>query len=72
MSFDEGYRAGSTGCAKAIETAETLGALREQKRIIELIKPFAQCDECDAGGKADDCSPKLAQYIIDLIKKVDK
>ena len=72
MGFDEGYKAGFAGCAKAIETAETLGAIREQKRIIALIEPFAQCDECDAGSKSDDCSPKLAQYIIDLIKKVDK
>jgi hypothetical protein len=72
MSFDEGYKAGTVGMAKAIETAETLGSIREQKRIIAIIEPFAKCDECDAGGKADDCSPALAQYIIDLIKKVDK
>jgi hypothetical protein len=69
MSFDEGYKAGTIGMVKAIETAETLGSIRERKRIIAIIEPFAKCDECDAGGKSDDCSPKLAQHIIALINE---
>ena len=44
------------------------GRVAERTRIIKLIEPFAQCDECDAGNKADDCSPKLAQFILELIK----
>ena len=72
MSWEQGYEAGNNGLIAAVNTAKLLGAIEERERILAIIKPFAQCDECDAGGKADDCSPKLAQYIIDLIKKVDK
>ena len=72
MTWAEGYDNGQKGMLQAIETAELLGAIRERNRIIAIIKPFAQCDECDAGGKVDDCSPKLAQYIIDLINAENK
>jgi hypothetical protein len=37
MSFDEGYRAGTVGMAKAIDTAHLLGTIEERKRIIRLI-----------------------------------
>jgi hypothetical protein len=69
MSWAEGYDNGQKGMLQAIETAELLATIRERKRIIAIIKPYAQCDECDAGGRVDDCSPKLAQYIIALINK---
>lgn len=72
MSWGEGYDIGQKGMLQAIATAENLATKRERDRIIEIIKPFAQCDECEAGGKSDDCSPKLAQYIIALIKGENK
>ena len=72
MSWGEGYGAGQRGMLQALQTATEVAKNREQKRIIELIEPFAQCDECEAGNKSDDCSPKLAQYIIELIKKDGK
>lgn len=52
---------------KGREAGIAWGERLERDRIIALIEPFAQCDECEAGGKSDDCSPKLAQYIIDSI-----
>jgi hypothetical protein len=44
------------------------GVRRERERVLGIVAQFAQCDECEAGGKADDCSPPLAQHIIKLIK----
>jgi hypothetical protein len=37
MSFDQGYKAGTEGMAKAIDTAHLLGTIEERKRIIRLI-----------------------------------
>jgi hypothetical protein len=37
MSFDQGYKAGTFGMAKAIDTAHLLGTIEERKRIIRLI-----------------------------------
>jgi hypothetical protein len=37
MSFDDGYKAGISGMAKAIDTAHLIGTIQERKRIIALI-----------------------------------
>ena len=37
MSFDQGYKAGTEGMAKAIDTAHLIGTIQERKRIIALI-----------------------------------
>ena len=37
MSFDEGYKAGIQGMAKAIDTAHLIGRIEERKRIIYII-----------------------------------
>ena len=37
MSFDDGYKAGTQGMAKAIDTAHLIGRIEERKRIIALI-----------------------------------
>lgn len=37
MSFDDGYKAGIEGMAKAIDTAHLIGTIQERKRIIALI-----------------------------------
>lgn len=37
MSFDRGYKAGTEGMAKAIDTAHLIGTIQERKRIIALI-----------------------------------
>lgn len=38
--FDKGYRAGTEGMAKAIDTALLVGVIQERKRIIELLEGF--------------------------------
>lgn len=37
MSFDDGYKAGTQGMAKAIDTAHLIGRIEERKRIIYII-----------------------------------
>ena len=37
MSFDQGYKAGTEGMEKAIDTAHLIGTIQERKRIIALI-----------------------------------
>lgn len=38
--FDEGYKAGTQGMLKAIDTAHLVGAIQERKRIIKLLEGF--------------------------------
>jgi hypothetical protein len=38
MSFDEGYKAGATGMAKAIDTAHLIATIQERKRIIKYLE----------------------------------
>jgi hypothetical protein len=40
MSFEDGYKAGTEGLAKAVQTAELLGRLKERKRIIKILDGY--------------------------------
>lgn len=50
------------------EYAYEFGRTERELEIVEIVAQFAKCDECDAGSISADCSPKLAQHIISLIK----
>jgi hypothetical protein len=42
MSFDDGYKAGTVGMAKAIDTAHLIATIQERKRIIALLEQLLQ------------------------------
>lgn len=40
--WSDGYKAGNAGLLQAIETAEQIATMREQKRIIKLLEEQAE------------------------------
>jgi hypothetical protein len=69
MSFNEGYAAGTTGMAKAIDTAHLIGRIQERKRIIQLLGQ--KICELNCPNHPGECYPMVIglERIIQLIEE---